>query len=245
MQKSEGYGVVGILGGMGPLATVDFMTKVIELTPVSCDQEHIPMIVSCIPQIPDRTLAYKGEAPSPLDAMIANAKRLVQAGAKAIAIACNTAHLWFEPLQKAIPVPIFHIVDSAIDAVYKTGNSFPVVGLLATEATIASGLYVDRGNSIAKNLGKELIWLLPTSEEISDWIMPAISCIKAGDLTIGHTLLVKAANALKKRGATAIIMGCTEIPLVLSASDSDIPLVDPTLALATKVVEWSTEQGEN
>ena len=245
MPKSEGYGVVGVLGGMGPLATVDFMTKVIELTPASCDQEHIPMIVSCIPQIPDRTLAYKGDGPSPLDEMIANVRRLVQADAKVIAIACNTAHLWFEPLQKAIPVPIFHIVDCAIDAVYKTGNSFPVVGLLATEATIASGLYVERGNLITKTVGKNLVWVLPTSEEISDWVMPAISSIKAGDLKVAHALLVKAANALRDRGATAIIMGCTEIPLVLNASDSDIPLVDPTLALATKVVEWSTQQGEN
>ena len=245
MLKSKDYCLVGVLGGMGPLATVDFMTKVIESTPASCDQEHIPMIVSCIPQIPDRTLAYKGEGASPLHEMIANAKRLVDADAKVIAISCNTAHLWFEQLQKELSVPIIHIVDSAIEAVYKLGNARPVVGLLATEATISSGLYVDRGTSIAKMQGKELSWLLPSTEEISDWVMPAISSIKAGNLEVGHALLIKAANALKDRGATAIIMGCTEIPLVLHSSDIDIPLVDPTQSLATKVVEWSTQQAEN
>ena len=230
---------------MGPLATVDFMTKIIKSTLASCDQEHIPMIVSCIPQIPDRTQAYKGEGTSPLNELIANAKRLVDADAKVIAIACNTAHLWFEQLQKEVSVPIIHIVDSAIEAVYKLGNSRPVVGLLATEATISSGLYVDRSNSITKAQGKVLPWLLPSTEEISEWVMPAISSIKAGNLEVGHALLIKAANALKDRGATAIIMGCTEIPLVLHSSDIDIPLVDPTQSLATMVVEWSTQRGAN
>jgi len=227
---------------MGPLATVDFMTKIIESTPASCDQEHIPMIVSCIPQIPDRTQAYKNQGISPLTEMIINAKRLVDAGAKVIAIACNTAHLWFEQLEKEIPVPIIHIVDSAIEAIYKLGNPNPAVGLLATEATISSGLYVNRGNSIAQAQGKQLSWLMPTNAEILEWIMPAISSIKAGNLELGHDLLTKAANALKDRGATAIIMGCTEIPLVLNFADSKIPLVDPTQSLATKVVEWSTRQ---
>lgn len=227
---------------MGPLATVDFMTKIIESTPASCDQEHIPMIVSCIPQIPDRTQAYKNQGISPLSEMIINAKRLVDAGAKVIAIACNTAHLWFEQLEKEIPVPIIHIVDSAIEAIYKVGNPNPVVGLLATEATISSGLYVNRGNSIAQAQGKQLSWLIPTNEEILEWVMPAISSIKAGNLELGHVLLTKAASALKDRGATAIIMGCTEIPLVLNSADSTIPLVDPTQSLATKVVEWSTKQ---
>lgn len=245
MLKSKGYTLVGILGGMGPLATVDFMTKIIESTPASCDQEHIPMIVSCIPQIPDRTQAYKNQGISPLGEMIVNAKRLVDAGAKVIAIACNTAHLWFEQLEKEIPVPIIHIVDSAIEAIYKVGDPRPVVGLLATEATISSGLYVNRGNSIAQAQGKELSWLMPTTEEISEWVMPAISSIKAGNLEVGQALLIKAANALKDRGATAIIMGCTEIPLVLNSANSSIPLVDPTQSLATKVVEWSTQHGSN
>jgi len=203
------------------------------------------MIVSCIPQIPDRTQAYKGEGASPLNEMIVNAKRLVDAGAKVIAIACNTAHLWFEPLEKEIPVPIIHIVGSAIEAVYRVANSRPVVGLLATEATISSGLYVNRGSLIAKAQGKELAWLMPTAEEISEWVMPAISSIKAGDLKSGHSLLIRAANALKDRGATAIIMGCTEIPLVLNSLDIEIPLIDPTQSLATKVVEWSTHQSSN
>nr|WP_255532942.1 amino acid racemase [Polynucleobacter sp. CS-Odin-A6] len=237
--------MVGVLGGMGPLATVDFMTKVIESTPASCDQDHIPLIVSCIPQIPDRTQAYKGEGASPLSELIANAKRLVDADAQVIAIACNTAHLWFEQLEKAVPIPIIHIVDSAIEAIYKIGSSRPVVGLLATEATISSGLYVDRGNSILRAQCKELAWLLPSPKEISEWVMPAITSIKEGNLKVGHALLIKAANALKDRGATAIIMGCTEIPLVLRSSDIDVPLVDPTQSLASKVVEWSTQQDVN
>src|SRR5690606_23936695 len=87
-------GLIGVLGGMGPLATVDFMQKLVAATPASRDQEHVPALISAIPQIPDRTRAFQGHGASPLPAMLACARRLEAAGAGVIVMPCNTAHIW-------------------------------------------------------------------------------------------------------------------------------------------------------
>ena len=133
--------IVGVLGGMGPLATVDFLRKMIDATPAVRDQEHVPVIVSSIPQVPDRTEAYFRGGPSPLEAMISSGRRLVAAGAELIVVPCNTAHLWFDGLQAALDVPLLNLVDEAVSEVTKVVRPGGRVGLLSTDATLASGLY--------------------------------------------------------------------------------------------------------
>ncbi|HZF84509.1 MAG TPA: amino acid racemase, partial [Burkholderiaceae bacterium] len=139
----EAHAPVGVLGGMGPLATVDFMHKLLDATPARCDQDHLPLLVSSIPQVPDRTAAYRGEGASPLPALIASGRRLVDGGAALVVMPCNTAHLWFEPLQAALGVPMLHLVDAALAEAAEAVGGAPL-GLLATEATLASGLYTAR-----------------------------------------------------------------------------------------------------
>ena len=107
---------IGILGGMGPAATVDLMQKIIDLTPAQCDQEHVPLVVWNVPQIPSRLAAIHESGESPVDAMCEGARWLAQAGAEAIAIACNTAHHWAEDVARASGRPVLHIADSAIHA---------------------------------------------------------------------------------------------------------------------------------
>ena len=125
------HGPVGVLGGMGPLATVDFMHKLLAATPATRDQDHLPLLVSSIPQVPDRTAAYRGEGASPLPALIASGRRLVDGGASMVVMPCNTAHLWFEPLQAALGVPMLHLVDAALaEAAVAVGGA--PLGLLAT-----------------------------------------------------------------------------------------------------------------
>jgi aspartate racemase len=229
-------GIVGVLGGMGPLATIDFMSKMLKATNASADQEHVPMIVSSIPQVPDRTKAFRGEGESPLAAMLAGAQRLKAAGARLLVVACNTAHLWFEEIEQAIGLPMIHLVDAAIaDAVVLAGPQGKV-GLLGTDATLASGLYVNRASAVSTG---RVHWLLPTAGEMMAFVMPGIDAVKAGDLALGRRLLAEAARSLQARGATAVILGCTEIPVVLDNADSPVPLVDATAALARRAVEWS------
>ncbi len=234
-RSARGSGIVGILGGMGPLATVDFMRKMLEATPAATDQEHIPVVVSSIPQVPDRTAAFRGEGESPLDAMIASGRRLAAAGAGVVVVPCNTAHLWFEELEQALGLPMLHLVDAAIAEALDRVPADGKVGLLATDATLASGLYLNR----ASPDGRRVRWLLPTASEMLDLVMPGIADVKAGAMASAAQRLAKAAQALRGRGARAIVLGCTEIPVVLDAAAAGAPVIDATAALARRAVAWA------
>ncbi len=235
---------VGVLGGMGPLATVDFLHKLLQATPALVDQDHLPVVVSSIPQVPDRTAAFRGEGASPLAAMISSGQRLVAAGADVLVMPCNTAHLWFDELSQALTLPMLHLVDAALDEAQAVSGAAagqaPVggwarVGLLATDATLASGLYVNR----AAAQQRPLHWLLPTAREMLEWVMPGIAAVKQGQREAGRELLLAAAGALRQRGADRLLLGCTEIPLVLDASLAGLPVIDAGAALARHVVAWA------
>jgi aspartate racemase len=230
-------GVVGVLGGMGPLATVDFLRKMLDATPAATDQEHVPVVVSSIPQVPDRTLAFRGEGASPLAAMVASGQRLVDAGAELVVMPCNTAHLWFDAVQAALGRPMLHLVDAALDEAAATAPRGRV-GLLATDATLASGLYVNRPRP-----GAPVQWLLPTAGDMLGDVMPGIAAVKAGQLDAGRVHLLRAARALQQRGAQAVVLGCTEIPLVLRPDAvAGLALIDATAALARRAVAWALER---
>jgi aspartate racemase len=228
-----------VIGGMGPLATVDFMHKVLVATPASTDQEHVPMLVSSIPQVPDRTAAFHGDGPSPLEAIVSSGLRLVSAGADLIVMPCNTAHLWFDAVQEALGRPMIHLVDAALDDVFAMVGPDAPVGLLATDATLASGLYVNRASRCGRG---PVRWLLPTARETLECVGPGIAAVKAGELARGADRLGEAADALARRGARAIVLGCTEIPLVLGHGRPEIPVVDATAALARRAVAWALGQ---
>jgi aspartate racemase len=236
-------GVVGVLGGMGPLATIDFMHKMLAATPAATDQEHVPVVVSSIPQVPDRTAAFRGEGDSPLAAMLASGRRLAEAGAGLVVMPCNTAHLWFDAIQQSLGLPMLHLVDAAIEEAAAAAGPAARIGLLATDATLASGLYVNRTPPAAR--GQGLQWLLPTAAEMLELVMPGIAAVKGGDLARGAGLLGGAAQALKQRGATVLLLGCTEIPLVLAAANAPLPVVDASAALARRAVAWSRAQRSN
>ncbi|KQU77860.1 MULTISPECIES: aspartate/glutamate racemase family protein [unclassified Rhizobacter] len=230
-------GLVGVLGGMGPLATLDFLHKVLAATPAQCDQDHVPMIVSSIPQVPDRTAAFRGEGESPLPALRACGERLAAAGAGLVVLPCNTAHLWFDALQSALGLPMLHLADAALAELARRAPGARV-GLLATDATLASGLYLNR----PPRHPHPPQWVLPTAPEMLDWVMPGIAAVKAGTPALGRRLLLQAAQALQRRGADALLLGCTELPLVLDEAALGLPVIDATDALARAVVAWSQAQ---
>src|SRR5688500_14376620 len=129
---------------MGPLATVDFMHNLLAVAPAVSDQDHVPVVVSSIPQVPDRSAAFRGEGASPLAAMVASGRRLADAGAGLVVMPCNTAHLWFDDVQRRLGLPMLHLVDAAIEDAQAHAGVDGRMGLLATDATLASGLYRDR-----------------------------------------------------------------------------------------------------
>ena len=229
-------GVVGVLGGMGPLATIDFMHKVMAATDAQRDQDHVPLIVASIPQVPDRGTAFRGEGPSPLATMISVGMRLRDAGAGLVVMPCNTAHVWFDELQDALELPMLHLVDAALEAAAAGFGDDAALGLLCTQTTLASGLYVSRA--------RRMRWVVPTPSEMDEQVMPGIAAVKAGDLARGAELLGATARALARRGAQALVLGCTEVPLVLGPANAPLPVIDATAALARRVVTWSLAQRE-
>lgn len=238
---------LGIVGGVGPAATVDFMGKVVKNTPAGRDQDHIKMVVEQNPQIPDRTANLLHKEMDPTVAMYSTCKRLECEGANAIAIPCNTAHAYVERIQGHLGIPIINMLTETIDFIQRTYGSERKVGLLATSGTIQSRVY----HHAAERVGLPL--LVPDEKEQA-LVMNAIY----GELGVkaGHTSgqcrddLLAAADHLTRKGATVLILGCTELPLVLPQAD-DFPiggvrvaLVDPTNVLAQRCVALATTTAE-
>ncbi|QSB10414.1 amino acid racemase [Lysinibacillus fusiformis] len=218
--------VVGIIGGMGPLATVDLMNKIILYTPAKKDQDHLHIIVDNYSQIPDRTTAILGNGTDPTPFIIQSAQRLESAGADFLAIACNTAHFYFQSIKDSVNIPILHMPLET--ASYLQDNSIKKVGLLATDGTINTKLYQHSCKTY------EVEVFEPHMKMQKD-VMEGIYAIKGGDLEKGLLYLSKVANNLITRGAEAIIAGCTEIPLVLKSTQS-IRVIDPTEILAKSII---------
>jgi aspartate racemase len=226
--------VIGILGGMGPEATIDLFTKIVKGTKARKDQDHLRILIDNNPKVPDRTLAIQGKGPSPLPQLVRSAKGLERAGADFIIIPCVTAHYYYEPLQKRIRISILHIVDETVKYVKHRWKGIKKIGLIATTGTIHTGLF----QKAFSPTGIELI--LPNPEIQKGWVMEAIygkSGIKAvGPSEGSKRLIFKASEILIHQGAQAIIAGCTEVPLVLKEGDLSVPVIDTISTLAQAAI---------
>jgi aspartate racemase len=223
--------VVGIIGGMGPLATVDLMNKIICYTPAKKDQDHIHIIVDNYSQIPDRTTAILSKGTDPTPFIIQSAQRLEKAGADFLVIACNTAHFYFNSIENAVNIPILHMPLETARFLHE--NNLRRVGLLATDGTINTKLYQQSCQAYDINV-------IEPDIQMQKEVMEGIYAIKGSDLEKGRFYLSTVANKLKSRGAEAIIAGCTEIPLVLQSSQ-DINVIDPTEILAKTVINIAVD----
>ncbi len=232
------FRTIGILGGMGPAATVDLMQKVIDATPATRDQEHVPMIVWNIPQIPNRTLYLAATAegnpdlyPSPCPAMCAGARALADAGAEAIVIACNTAHHWADEVAAAANIPLIHIADAALAQLQRAYLHTAV--LLATNGTHQLGLY-------QKRAAKFGITLIQPDDLSQARIMAVIALVKAGRMAEARAEMISALYGLTANSAEIFLLGCTELPLVVRGTPFEAKSVDATMALAAEIVRFST-----
>jgi aspartate racemase len=237
-EEMQGDRILGVLGGMGPLASAEFMRQLTLLTPAERDQDHIPTILWSDPRVPDRTAARQGRGPDPLPALIRGIRGLEAAGCGAIAIPCNTAHGWIDGMRAATRLPILDIVEAAADALRVQGIGPGPIGVMGTAATLAMGLYQNglRGN------GWEVS--VPTEEEMARWVSPGIALVKANRVAESHTPLATAAQALAARGARAVVLGCTEIPLGIAAGPAQpFPVIDTIEALALASIRWARPSG--
>ncbi|MBP0495966.1 aspartate/glutamate racemase family protein [Pararoseomonas indoligenes] len=227
--------VLGVLGGMGPLASAEFMRQLTLLTPAERDQDHIPAILWSDPRVPDRTAARQGRGPDPLPALVRGIRGLEAAGCGAIAIACNTAHGWIDGMRAATHLPILHIVEAAAEALRLQGIGPGPVGVMGTAGTLAMGLYQQglEGDGWAVSV--------PTEEEMARLVSPGIALVKANRVAESYAPLAEAARALAERGARAVVLGCTEIPLGIAAGPAlPFPVVDTIEALALAAIRWAS-----
>jgi aspartate racemase len=222
---------LGILGGMGPAASAEFITRIISKTPANCDQDHIPFVLWNEPRIPDRSTSMQSGNDLPLPWLQEGIKGLKHAGCDRIVIPCNSAHFWYSQLSK-LGVPILHIVDSVAEELKSLNLSDRKIGILGTQGTIESGLYQYHLN----RLGWECI--VPCKEEMVGLVTPAINLIKANKFREPQMLLMRAMHSLIDRGAEAIVLGCTELPLVIRlSSEEGIPIVNSIDSLVNIVLK--------
>jgi aspartate racemase len=226
--------LLGVLGGMGPLATVDFLGKLVEETPARRDAEHIPVIVWSVPQIPDRPMAILEAGESPLPAMLAGIRTLKGAGATCIVIPCNTAHYWYDELVREGGLPILHIADAACGQFAAHGIEIDTVGLIGTSGTLAAGFFQQRLDALGYR------YIASSARDQEELVLPAIESVKRNDVARAHALAVRAAQNLLDEGAQVILLACTELPPAIEHAPSAVAAacIDPTRALARASVAW-------
>ncbi len=223
---------LGVLGGMGPLATADFLAKLAAATDASCDQEHIPLVLYGDCTTPDRTASILGWGPSPLPQLLAGIEFLNGARCAVIAIPCNSAHCWYDDMARASRAPVLHIVEASARKVRRNNPGTRRVGVLSTEGTHRMGIY----RTSLERMGFEVI--APTADDFRELVSPGIADIKGNRIAAAQDKFDLAADRLLARGAEQIILGCTEIPLGMQRRCAAQPhsVVDSTLALVEAVL---------
>ncbi len=222
---------VGIIGGMGPEATVDFMNRIIKATPARDDRDHLRMLVDNNPKIPSRIVAIlEGGNQSPVRCLQEMAQRLASWGADFLAMPCNTAHYYHPDIQAAVTVPLLDMIDLAVRAVIATTPGITRVGLLASTAVIRLELY-------ARRFARERVALLTPADKVQSVVMGAIRTIKTSRYSRDVTAAIQAgADNILAQGAEALLVACTEISIVAGEIRSTAVLYDASQVLAETVV---------
>lgn len=232
---------LGLIGGLGPAATVDLYDKIVKATPAKNDQEHFKVVIEQNPQIDDRTACLLNGGPDPTIAMYNCAKRLQRDGCDYIIIPCNTAHAFLPRMLRHLNVPFIDMQQTMLDEIKAKFGDNARVGLMATSGTIATGIYSKK----AEKMGMKMY---TPDEDHQQSVMKAIygpKGAKAGyttgecydDLYRGAEYLVKTYDC------NVLILGCTELPLIFHETDDfevagkKVAIVDPTATLARKCVQ--------
>lgn len=222
---------VGIIGGMGPEATVDLMQRIIQATPANDDQDHLRLLVDNNPKVPSRIKALiedTGEDPAPV--LVQMARDLERWGADFLAIPCNTAHHFHPAVQAAVGVPVLNMIELAVGRIRQETPDVRKVGLLASTAVIRTDLYV---KSFARR-GVEVVHPGDTSQ---DQVLAAIRAIKAQRFSSASLdALNRAIDDLIAREAEVILIACTELSVIAKKLQLSVVTCDSAQVLAEAIV---------
>lgn len=229
---------IGILGGMGPLATIDLFEKIVQHTPANNDQEHHRMVIYNNPKIPSRIEAIVEQKEDPLPEMIRSARLLEAAGVDFIVIPCNTAHFWYEKLQAEVKVPILHMIENTATVIQESYLELAnQILLLSTTATLQQGLYQKAFHAKGMHL------TIPKQDE-QQIVAAAINEVKASRIQSNSQIgaLNQMLARYRSKGIVAVLGGCTEIPLLFPYLDEGMEKLDPTLFLAKTAIGLAKEE---
>lgn len=219
---------LGVIGGLGPMATAYLMELVTKMTKAGCDQEHLPMIVYSHPQMPDRTAYILKKNPnSPVPEMVRLARQLQQQDVAAIAIPCITAHYFWQEVSEQVETPVLNALVGTAEHLRE--NGVRKVGIMATDGTIATGLL----QRTLEDAGMEV--LIPDAEHqkgVMDLIYRDIKANRPPDME----LFRKISSSLHDSGAEVIILGCTELSLIKKAYNIGPGFIDALEVLARLAV---------
>lgn len=223
---------IGILGGMGPLATADLFQKIVLLTKADTDRDHIRVYIDSNANIPDRTAAILSGGEDPVPEMSSALRHLEACGADCIIMPCNTAHYFLPRLQAMTEIPFLSILTAAAEA---CKAQFPgkTVGILATRGTLAADLYQ---KALAQAGVPYLIPDAPAQDALMRVIYDGVKAGKGPDSYRADFLTVL--EGMSAGGAEVFLLGCTELPLAAEALKITLPTVDPTLELAKAAIRF-------
>jgi aspartate racemase len=226
--------ILGIIGGMGPEATVEFMARLVKATPAHDDADHLHMIVDNNPKIPSRMAALvDGTGESPEAELVRMARSLESAGATFLAMPCNTAHGYAKAIAKAVSIPFTNMVDETVRAISSSPNRYKNVGLLASAAVVKLGLYHAAFGRAQINT------ILPHAQES---IMQVIKSVKRGETGPAvHQEFAAAAHQLVEQGADVLLIACTELSVIADGFPKGTPTFD-SLNVLRDVVLASAER---
>lgn len=225
---------IGIIGGMGPLATADLFKKIIENTDANKDQDHIPVLIYNYPQVPDRTnsILYKGE--SPVDSIVFVGEKLVEMGADFLLLPCNTSFYYYEEFSKRISKPVVNMIDLTIDEIKNISPK--KVCILATEGTTRSEIYT-------KKLSENSINYYEIDDRpikmLSDLIYKVVKA-KKFDYDISE-FTNELDRIVKEEEVDLFVLACTELPILFEKYELEYNTIDPTLLLAKEGIRLALE----
>lgn len=221
--------VIGIIGGMGPLATCDLMSKIIHFTDAKTDQEHIRICVDSNTNIPDRTEAILHHGKNPVPELVKSALRLEEMGAQLLIMSCNTAHYFYDEVVPYLDVPFMSMIEETVN--YLQAHKVDTAAIFATDGTRNSKVY-------ERALNKRGIKAVYPSEENQKVLMSLIyDYVKAGREITDAAPLQKIIDEVWAMGAQKMILGCTELPIAFEQAGLHKDTVDPTTILAQHAIQ--------
>lgn len=222
---------IGIIGGMGPLATVDLFEKIVRSTEAERDQDHIHVLIDSNTAIPDRTAAILGDGEDPVPQLTSTARNLERAGADVLLMPCNTAHYFYDRVAASVGVPVLHMIRETAVAAKTLGYS--KCALLATDGTCRTGIYD------AAFAGQGVALIKPDQDGQAAIMSLIYDGVKAGRQTFATDAVIAAIGRLEAAGAQALILGCTELPIAFPLYHLPGNTIDPTQVLAERAIAFA------